>query len=122
MELDELEERLVPFARTKYGDPFARVSDVYKMPGHAGFSYGFTVHSGGGSESWFLRLPPPNVQWKGTADVLRQVVRGEMARADAVKRMPRLKRVGGTCPCSKSVRWVMEETGGAETTVMSRPA
>ena len=24
-------------------------------------------------ESWFIRLPPPNVQWKGTADVLRQV-------------------------------------------------
>jgi aminoglycoside phosphotransferase (APT) family kinase protein len=73
MELPELEERLVPFARTKYGDAFARVSDVYKMPGHAGFSYGFTVRSNGVEESWFLRLPPPNVQWKGTADVLRQV-------------------------------------------------
>src|SRR4030095_12257271 len=24
-------------------------------------------------ESWFLRTPPPNVQWRGTADVLRQV-------------------------------------------------
>ena len=42
MELPELEERLVPFARTKYGDPFARVSDVYKMPGHAGFSLAHT--------------------------------------------------------------------------------
>jgi len=29
--------------------------------------------------------------------------------------MPKLKRVGGTCPCSRSVRWVMEEpeTGAA---------
>ena len=43
------------------------------MPGHAGFSYGFSVRSRGAVESWFLRLPPPNVQWKGTADVLRQV-------------------------------------------------
>jgi hypothetical protein len=23
--------------------------------------------------------------------------------------MPRLKRVGGTCPCSKGVRWVLED-------------
>jgi aminoglycoside phosphotransferase (APT) family kinase protein len=73
MELPELEDRLVPFARAKYEDPFARVSDVHKMPGHAGFSYGFTVHSQGRRESWFLRLPPPGVSWKGTADVLRQV-------------------------------------------------
>jgi aminoglycoside phosphotransferase (APT) family kinase protein len=74
VELDELEDRLVPFARAMLGDPFARVSGVQKMPGHAGFSYGFAVTGGGGSESFVLRLPPPNVQWKGTADVLRQVV------------------------------------------------
>lgn len=73
MELPELEERLGPFARAKYGDPAAEVMDVHKMPGHAGFSYGFTVRSRGRTERWFLRLPPPGVQWKGTADVLRQV-------------------------------------------------
>ena len=27
----------------------------------------------------------------------------------AMKKMPNLKRVGGVCPCSKSVRWVVEE-------------
>ncbi|MFI5315469.1 MAG: phosphotransferase family protein [Myxococcota bacterium] len=73
MELPELEERLAPFARAKYADPTAEVFGVHKMPGHAGFSYGFSVRSRGATESWFLRLPPPNVQWKGTADVLRQV-------------------------------------------------
>jgi aminoglycoside phosphotransferase (APT) family kinase protein len=73
MELAELEERLGPFVRAKYGDPAAEAFGVYKMPGHAGFSYGFSVRSRGAVESWFLRLPPPNVQWKGTADVLRQV-------------------------------------------------
>ena len=73
MELAELEVRLVPFARAKYGDPAAEICEVHKMPGHAGFSYGFSVVSRGQKESWFLRLPPPNVQWKGTADVLRQV-------------------------------------------------
>jgi aminoglycoside phosphotransferase (APT) family kinase protein len=73
MELDELSRRLVPFCRDRYGDRDARVFDVTKMPGHAGFAYGFSVESRGRVESWFLRLPPPNVQWKGTADVLRQV-------------------------------------------------
>ena len=73
MQLAELEERLVPFARAKYGDPAAQVCEVHMMPGHAGFAYGFSVVSRGRKESWFLRLPPPNVQWQGTADVLRQV-------------------------------------------------
>jgi len=73
VELDELEKRLDPFVRAKYSDPEATVSGVHKMPGHAGFSYGFSVSSGGRRESWFLRLPPPNVKWEGTADVLRQV-------------------------------------------------
>lgn len=73
MELDELEGRLLPFSRAMYDDPGVKVTDVHKMPGHAGFSYGFTVYSRDVVESWFLRLPPPGVQWKGTADVLRQV-------------------------------------------------
>lgn len=73
MELAELEKRLAPFARAKYGDAAATVSEVHMMPGHAGFAYGFSVVSRGRKESWFLRLPPPNVQWNGTADVLRQV-------------------------------------------------
>ncbi len=73
MELEELSRRLVPFAQDRYADPEARVFDVTKMPGHAGFAYGFSVESQGAVESWFIRLPPPNVQWKGTADVLRQV-------------------------------------------------
>jgi aminoglycoside phosphotransferase (APT) family kinase protein len=73
MELDELARRLGPFCRAMYEDADAEPFGVHKMPGHAGFSYGFSVRSRGREESWFLRLPPPNVQWRGTADVLRQV-------------------------------------------------
>lgn len=72
MELAELESRLGPFCAAKYGRA-VRVFDVHAMPGHAGFSYGFSVDRGDGVESWFVRLPPPNVNWRGTADVLRQV-------------------------------------------------
>jgi hypothetical protein len=42
-------------------------------------------------------------------DRLKKVVSGEMTVKDAMKRTPVLKRVGGACPCSKSVRWVIEE-------------
>ena len=72
MDLTELESRLGPFCAAKYGRA-VRVFDVHAMPGHAGFSYGFSVDHGAGVESWFIRLPPPNVNWRGTADVLRQV-------------------------------------------------
>jgi benzoyl-CoA 2,3-dioxygenase component B len=42
-------------------------------------------------------------------EMLPRVVSGELTPQEASMKMPRLKRVGGTCPCSKSVRWVMEE-------------
>jgi hypothetical protein len=73
LELAELLERLTPFCVDRYGTDDVRVFDVVKMPGHAGFAYGFRVETGGRTDSWFLRLPPPNVNWRGTADVLRQV-------------------------------------------------
>lgn len=44
------------------------------------------------------------------AGVLRRIAAGELTAADGVKAMPKLKRVGGTCPCSKGVRWVMEDS------------
>lgn len=73
MNLEELSQRLVPFCQSKYQDQRVRVFDVVAMPGHAGFAYGFRVQTGALTDSWFIRLPPPNVNWRGTADVLRQV-------------------------------------------------
>ena len=55
------------------------------------------------------------------ADCLRKVATGEMTPWDAIMAMPKLKRVAGTCPCSKGVRWVMEEPNGQQTTVATRP-
>ncbi len=73
MQLQELSDRLGPFCKAHYPDGSARVFDVVKMRGHAGFAYGFRVEIGEVVDSWFIRLPPPNVKWRGTADVLRQV-------------------------------------------------
>jgi hypothetical protein len=50
---------------------------------------------------------------KGYAEVLRKVAAGEMTVKDGIMKMPKLKRVGGTCPCSRSVRWVVEEGAGS---------
>ena len=46
------------------------------------------------------------------ATALRGVAAGTMTVADTIMAMPKLKREGGTCPCSKGVRWVMEEPAG----------
>lgn len=73
MELKELKQRLLAFSRFHYDDQNLEVGGVYVMPGHAGFSYGFSVVQASRVEKWYIRLPPPNVALQGTADVLRQV-------------------------------------------------
>ncbi len=39
----------------------------------------------------------------------RKLAAGEITLRDAVSAMPELRRVGGVCPCSKSVRWVADD-------------
>lgn len=58
------------------------------------------------------QLPEPYMasrDLKNYADTLRKVVAGELSVEEGTRKMPRLKRVGGTCPCSRSVRWVVED-------------
>ncbi|MCY4656034.1 MAG: phosphotransferase family protein [Gammaproteobacteria bacterium] len=73
MNLAELEERLSIFCKHHFNDDELELKNVRNMPGHAGFSYGFDVDSSNQESRWYIRLPPPNVNWRGTADVLRQV-------------------------------------------------
>jgi len=58
-------------------------------------------------------LPEPYMasrDMKMYAETLRKVVSGEYTVEDGIRKMPKLKRVGGNCPCSRSVRWVVEDT------------
>ena len=71
-DLSELSDRLTVFMRQKLVHPDADISNVTKMPGNAGFSFGFTVHIEESSKRYVLRVPPPNARRSGTADVLRQ--------------------------------------------------
>jgi len=57
-------------------------------------------------------LPEPYLasrDMKQYVETLREVVSGKITADQASKRMPNLKRVGGVCPCSNSVRWIVEE-------------
>ena len=49
-----------------------------------------------------------SIDVKHWAELQRKVARGEMPLKEAINSMPRLARVGGACPCAKSVRWVMD--------------
>ena len=44
------------------------------------------------------------------AETLKKVAAGELTAEDGARKMPELRRVGGSCPCSKSVRWVRGES------------
>ena len=42
-------------------------------------------------------------------EILHQVCGGAMTADQAARTMPSLRRVGGVCPCSRAVRWVVDE-------------
>lgn len=46
-------------------------------------------------------------------EMQRKVASGETTLKAAINSMPRLARVGGACPCSKSVRWVLDAPAAA---------
>jgi hypothetical protein len=62
-----------------------------------------------------------SVDFRDFVQALRQVAGGEMPVEDAVRQMPQLRRVAGSCPCSKSVRWVVEEGTPGELSQASSP-
>ncbi len=49
-----------------------------------------------------------SIDVKHWIEMQRKVSKGEIELKKAISSMPRLARVGGACPCSKSVRWVMD--------------
>jgi benzoyl-CoA 2,3-dioxygenase component B len=51
--------------------------------------------------------------YKDFVDSLLQVENGTLTLEQASSRMPALRRVAGACPCSKSVRWVVDEPAAA---------
>jgi hypothetical protein len=52
---------------------------------------------------------PAGRDFAGYMDLMKKIASGEMEAQDAVPLMPNLSRVGGVCPCSRAVRWVLDE-------------
>lgn len=67
-----LMEQLNGFLRARTGDPGARVLTMDTTPGHAGLSFFFTALVSGEMRDYVLRVPPANVKFEGTADIMRQ--------------------------------------------------
>ena len=44
----------------------------------------------------------------GFVETLRKLAAGEITPKEAAAATPNLRRVGGVCPCARSVRWVQE--------------
>jgi 1,2-phenylacetyl-CoA epoxidase catalytic subunit len=54
------------------------------------------------------------IDFREYLDALQKVQRGELSVEQATRQAPALRRVAGACPCSKGVRWVVEEPRAAE--------
>src|SRR6185295_5488817 len=60
--------------------------------------------------------------FKDYVEALAQVHAGQVTAEQAAGRMPALRRVGGACPCSKSVRWVIDDPAPAAAVTADAPA
>lgn len=78
----ELEEQVTEWVRGTWG-PLFLARNLEVLNGHAGLTYAFEVISGDNLvvDSLVLRLAPPGVRAKGSADVLHQVVPLQMLRS-----------------------------------------
>jgi hypothetical protein len=55
--------------------------------------------------------------YKDYVQALTEVAEGRMTPEQAAGRMPALRRVAGACPCSKSVRWMVDDPAGVASVV-----
>ena len=60
--------------------------------------------------------------YKEFADALVQIEAGTLTLEQASSRMPALRRVAGACPCSKSVRWVVDPPAASTGIGAAEPA
>jgi 1,2-phenylacetyl-CoA epoxidase catalytic subunit len=54
---------------------------------------------------------PAGRDFSGYLDLMQKIENGELTPEQAVPLLPNLSRVGGVCPCSKAVRWVLDGNG-----------
>ncbi|MFW6175208.1 MAG: Phenylacetic acid catabolic protein [Acidobacteriota bacterium] len=57
-----------------------------------------------------------SIDFMDSVERLREVEAGELTPDEAARKLPALRRVAGSCPCSKSVRWVVDDPAAANAT------
>jgi hypothetical protein len=125
---EQIERALVDLERNRSAYRGVQYSDLLRLPDRRFFRRkgepAFTM-VGIDGESFtdaeeYLRYLAKNLNegyvasrdMRNYADALRRVAAGTLSVKEGIMAMPKLKRVGGTSPCSKGVRWVMEEPAG----------
>lgn len=81
---------------------------AFTMVGFRGESFDDVDAYGRHLQQWLPESYLASSDFKDYFATLRRVAGGDMTVTDASRQMPALRRVGGTCPCSKSVRWVRD--------------
>jgi len=75
-DLEQVTAQLTALVRAKTGDAGARAQSLETLPGHAGFSYSFSLERSEArampSGKYVVRIAPPGVKISGPADVVRQ--------------------------------------------------
>jgi hypothetical protein len=86
---------------------------AFRMAGFAGESHATVADY----LQHLIRLLPEAYRasrdFKDYVEALARVQDGKLTAEQAAGRMPALRRVAGACPCSKSVRWVIDDPAAA---------
>jgi hypothetical protein len=90
-----------------------RGEPAFQMVGHDGETFTDVEEYIGHVLAHLPEAYRASVDVKHWIEMQRLVTSGQIDLKKAMNAMPRLARVGGACPCSKSVRWVMDVPEGA---------
>lgn len=86
---------------------------AYQMIGVDGRKYNDVVEYQGHLRDTLPEAYLASHDFRHYLELLKKVEQGTISREEAQHSSPQLSRVGGACPCSKSVRWILEDGNGA---------
>lgn len=113
MDNDWMSERLDRWVVETY-EPGATVSEIRRMPGNSGFSFGFTVAHGTESDSLVIRVPHPSAARQRNSDLLHQVEVIQAAERVGIP-VPAVRSTGDESSCFELPYYVVDMVEGRST-------
>ncbi|MBT9584167.1 phenylacetate-CoA oxygenase subunit PaaI [bacterium] len=86
---------------------------AYQMIGSDGRTYSNVVEYQGHLRDTLPESYLASNDFRHYLELLKKVEVGTITKDEAQQRSPQLSRVGGSCPCSKSVRWITEDSSSS---------